>query len=61
MPLKRLMIAKDTGTAITGAQRADVFFGTSSEAGIAAGLTIDPGGIVVFIPIQGARAKVLGQ
>jgi membrane-bound lytic murein transglycosylase A len=55
------MIAKDTGTAITGAQRADVFFGTISKAGIAAGLTIDPGRIVVFISIQGARAKVLGQ
>ena len=55
------MIAKDTGNAITGAQRADLFFGTSSEVGIAADLTIDPGRMVVFIPIQGARAKVLGQ
>ena len=55
------MIAKDTGNAITGAQRADLFFGTSSEVGIAAGLTMDPCWIVVFIPIKGARAKVLGQ
>ena len=55
------MIAKDTGNAITGAQRADLFFGTSSEVGIAAGLTMDPCCIVVFIPIQGARARVLGQ
>ena len=61
MPLKRLMIAKDTGNAITGAQRANLFFGTSSEVGIAAGLTMDPCCIVVFIPIQGARARVLGQ
>lgn len=55
------MIAKDTAKAITGAQRADLFFGTSSEVGIATGLTMDPGWIVVFIPIQGVRAKVLGQ
>ena len=55
------MIAKDTGTAITSAQRAVVFFGTSSKAGIAAGLIIDRGRIVVFISIQGERAKVLGQ
>ena len=55
------MIARDTGNAITGAQRADLFVGTSSEVGIAACLTMDPCWIVVFIPIKGARAKVLGQ
>ena len=55
------MNTKVTGTAITGAQRADVFFGISSGVGIGAGLTIDPGGIVVFISIQGVRAKALGQ
>ena len=32
-PLRRLMIAQDTGAAIKGAQRADIFFGTGDEAG----------------------------
>ncbi len=32
-PLRRLMIAQDTGSAIKGAQRADIFFGTGDKAG----------------------------
>ena len=60
-PLNRLMIAQDTGSAITGAQRADVFFGTGARAGIAAGLTMDPGRMVVLMPIQDALSKILGQ
>jgi membrane-bound lytic murein transglycosylase A len=60
-PLNRLMIAQDTGSAIKGAQRADVFFGTGSRAGIAAGLTMDPGRMVVLMPIQDALSKILGQ
>ena len=30
-PMHRLMIAQDTGGAIKGAQRADIFFGTGSR------------------------------
>ncbi len=55
-PLRRLMIAQDTGSAIKGAQRADVFFGTGDAAGKAAGKLRDPGRLVVLMPIQRAYA-----
>lgn len=55
-PLRRLMIAQDTGSAIKGAQRADVFFGTGDDAGRAAGKLRDPGRMVVLMPIQRAYA-----
>jgi membrane-bound lytic murein transglycosylase A len=55
-PLRRLMIAQDTGSAIKGAQRADVFFGTGDEAGRQAGTLRDPGRLVVLLPIQRAYA-----
>jgi len=55
-PLRRLMIAQDTGSAIKGAQRADVFFGTGDEAGRSAGRIKDPGRMIVLMPIQRAYA-----
>lgn len=55
-PLRRLMIAQDTGSAIKGAQRADVFFGTGDKAGRAAGKLRDPGRMFVLMPIQRAYA-----
>ena len=55
-PLRRLMIAQDTGSAIKGAQRADVFFGTGDDAGRAAGRIKDPGRMIVLMPIQRAYA-----
>ncbi|MDF0601290.1 MltA domain-containing protein [Psychromarinibacter sp. C21-152] len=55
-PMRRLMIAQDTGSAIKGAQRADIFFGTGDDAGIDAGKTRDPGRMVVLLPIQRAYA-----
>ncbi len=55
-PLRRLMIAQDTGSAIKGAQRADIFFGTGDRAGRAAGKLRDPGRMVVLMPIQRAYA-----
>ncbi|MBO9412225.1 MULTISPECIES: MltA domain-containing protein [unclassified Ruegeria] len=55
-PLRRLMIAQDTGAAIKGAQRADIFFGTGDEAGRAAGRLKDSGRMVVLLPIQRAYA-----
>nr|WP_252731222.1 murein transglycosylase A [Lentibacter algarum] len=54
--LRRLMIAQDTGSAIKGAQRADVFFGTGDKAGLAAGKLRDPGRMIVLMPIQRAYA-----
>ncbi|MEJ6396608.1 murein transglycosylase A [Yoonia sp. 208BN28-4] len=57
-PLNRLMIAQDTGSAIKGAQRADIFYGTGTIAGRAAGRIKDGGRIVVLLPIQLALAKL---
>ena len=54
--MRRLMIAQDTGSAIKGAQRADIFFGTGDAAGLAAGRLRDPGRMIVFLPIQRAYA-----
>ncbi len=51
-PLNRLMIAQDTGSAIKGAQRADIYFGTGAAAGNAAGTIKDKGRLVVLMPIQ---------
>ncbi|MFD0859499.1 murein transglycosylase A [Roseovarius aquimarinus] len=55
-PVRRLMIAQDTGSAIKGAQRADLFMGTGAEAGRAAGRLKDPGRMLVLMPIQRAYA-----
>ncbi len=53
-PMHRLMIAQDTGSAIKGAQRADIFYGTGDEAGTQAGTIRDPGRMVVLLPIPQA-------
>jgi membrane-bound lytic murein transglycosylase A len=55
-PVRRLMIAQDTGSAIKGAQRADLFMGTGDAAGLAAGQLRDPGRMLVLMPIQRAYA-----
>jgi membrane-bound lytic murein transglycosylase A len=60
-PIHRLMIAQDTGSAIKGAQRADIFFGTGDAAGLAAGKLRDPGRMVVLMPIQRAYAMLTEQ
>lgn len=57
-PLRRLMIAQDTGAAIKGPQRADIFFGTGDDAGRAAAQLKDPGRMVVLLPIQRAYAML---
>lgn len=59
-PLRRLMIAQDTGSAIKGAQRADIFYGSGDLAGFRAGRVKDPGRMVVLLPIQQAYAMALG-
>ncbi len=57
-PLRRLMVAQDTGSAIKGAQRADIFFGTGPRAGQRAGQVRDGGRMVVLLPIQRAYAAL---
>ncbi len=51
-PMNRLMVAQDTGSAIKGAQRADVFYGTGDSAGEMAGRVRDGGRMVMLLPIQ---------
>ncbi len=55
-PIRRLMIAQDTGSAIKGAQRADIFYGTGDQAGRTAGRVRDGGRMVTLLPIQSALA-----
>lgn len=57
-PLRRLMVAQDTGGAIKGAQRADIFFGTGLKAGEEAGGVKDGGRMVVLLPIEQAFARI---
>jgi membrane-bound lytic murein transglycosylase A len=57
-PMHRLMIAQDTGGAIRGAQRADIFFGFGDAAGEAAGTIRDPGRMMVLLPIEMAHQRV---
>jgi membrane-bound lytic murein transglycosylase A len=57
-PMRRLMVAQDTGGAIRGAQRADIFFGFGDEAGEKAGEVRDPGRMIVLLPIERAHQAV---
>lgn len=59
-PLHRLMIAQDTGGAIKGAQRADIYFGTGREAGRAAGTIKDAGRMLQLLPIDTAYSLTEG-
>ncbi len=49
-PFRRLMIAQDTGSAITGPARADIFFGAGDEAGRVAGRIRQLGRFVMLVP-----------
>ena len=57
-PISRLMVAQDTGSAIKGAQRADIFYGTGSAAGREAGRIKDGGRMIRLLPIQMAYAML---
>lgn len=64
-PLKRMMMAQDTGGAIKGGVRADFFWGAGSDAGAKAGAMKQTGKIWVFLPKEfvlnngnGAQAKL---
>ena len=47
---RRLTIAQDTGSAIVGAARADIFFGGGEAAGARAGAVRHRGGFVALLP-----------
>ena len=50
VPLRRLMIAQDTGGAIKGVVRGDVFWGAGGRAEAIAGRMNSPGRYAVLIP-----------
>ena len=49
-PFARLLVAQDTGSAILGSARADIFVGSGSEAGRIAGRIRDPAEFHVLVP-----------
>ena len=55
---RRLMVAQDTGGAIKGPQRADIFYGTGKQAGDDAGTIKDGGRMIVLLPIDRAYAML---
>ena len=50
-PFRRLMITQDTGSAIVGPARADLFFGSGEAAGARAGAIRHRGAFVVLLPV----------
>ena len=59
-PMHRLMVAQDTGSAIKGPQRADIFYGSGTKAGRAASHVRDGGRMVVLLPVGRALAMADG-
>jgi membrane-bound lytic murein transglycosylase A len=49
-PFRRTMIAQDTGSAIVGPARADLYFGAGDEAGLVAGRVRQPGQFAMLLP-----------
>jgi len=58
-PLQRLAFAQDTGGAIKGAVRADLFLGQGAEAGRLAGEMKQRGRLYVLLPKSPAPATAL--
>lgn len=57
---RRLMIAQDTGGAIIGPARADIYFGAGDEAGSISGRLRHPGRFVMLLPIKIDPAAING-
>lgn len=60
-PFRHLMIAQDTGTAIKGHVRGDVFWGAGEAAALTAGHMKSPGRMIVFLPLSLAQRLLDGQ
>ena len=58
LPLQRLVVAQDTGGAIRGPVRADLFFGFGAEAGAQAGVMKYDGEMWLLWPSSGATASL---
>jgi membrane-bound lytic murein transglycosylase A len=61
VPLRRLMLAQDTGGAIRGAVRADFFWGFGAEAGERAGRMKQSGSMWVLLPKVLAKTSNLNE
>jgi membrane-bound lytic murein transglycosylase A len=57
--LHRLLIAQDTGTAIKGLARGDVFWGFGDDAARIAGHMKSPGTMIVLLPLELVRDEGL--
>jgi membrane-bound lytic murein transglycosylase A len=49
---RRLMVAQDTGSAIVGPARADIYFGAGEEAGLVGGRIKQPGRFAMLVPSE---------
>jgi membrane-bound lytic murein transglycosylase A len=58
-PIRRLMVTQDTGGAITGPVRADLFWGAGPEARAGAGAMKQPGRLFVLVPRSVMRTSQL--
>jgi membrane-bound lytic murein transglycosylase A len=54
-PFRRMMIAQDTGSAIVGAARGDIFFGSGADAGSLAGRVRHQATMTILVP------RILGR
>ncbi|HWL31104.1 MAG TPA: MltA domain-containing protein [Xanthobacteraceae bacterium] len=59
-PFRRLMIAQDTGGAIVGPARADIYFGAGDEAGSISGRLRHPGRFVMLLPRELDPGSIVG-
>jgi len=60
-PFQRLMIAQDTGGAIRGVVRGDIFFGPGDEAAKRAGNMKRPGRYFIFLPLSVVPVQAANQ
>ena len=60
-PFRRLMIAQDTGSAIRGDARGDIFWGAGDEAAWTAGHLKSPGKMIVLLPHELAEQLLAKQ
>jgi len=58
--LNQLMVAQDTGSAVNGAQRADIFYGSGDAAGDKAGNIRYSGEMITLVP-NATAARLRGQ
>ncbi len=56
-PFRRLMIAHDTGSAIVGPARGDIFFGSGAAAGSRAGRVRHEATMLVLVPNDSSAAE----